>query len=1002
MTNWTKEQLEAINKSGSNIIVSAGAGSGKTAVLSERVLRLVKEGTHVNEILVLTFTNAAAAEMKERIRNKIKDEGNLTNELELIDSAYITTFDSFALSILKKYHYILNISKNLKIIDGSLVEVLKNKYIDEIFDKLYEDKKFTSFITTFSVKDDKEIKQAILNISNKLELLIDKEDYLNNYINKNFNEVKIDNDINEYEELVFSKIEEIKEYLKDLEAVSTKEYYDKVVESLKYMLEANKYEDLINLNIQIPPIPKDATDEVKAIKELINSLKNEIKELTTYKESELKEQILSTHDYVEVIIDVIKQLNNKINEYKFKNDVYEFHDIATLSIKILKENNEIREELKNSFKEILIDEYQDTSDIEEAFISLIENNNVYMVGDIKQSIYRFRNANPYIFKNKYDRYSNQENGIKIDLNKNFRSREEVLDDINLIFNDIMTDNKGGANYRESHNMIFGNTSFNEQGNNNQNNNIEIYEYDSNGIKKEEVEPLLIAKDIKNKIDNNYLVFDKGELRKITYNDFSILIDRTTDFDKYKEVFTSLNIPLVQIRDYKMNEEIDLYVIKNLLKLIYKVKMQEKDTEFTYLFMSIARSFLINMNDSDIYKVITEDKYEETELIKKIEHIKEEIDHLTSSTLIDKILKEFDYYNKIITTNNIEESMIKIDKIKEYALNLEGVGYSIKEFIDYLEELLESNLDLKYSQVDSADGVKIMTIHKSKGLEYHICYYPGLYKSFNISDLKDKFTYDNTYGIITPYFKEGIGNTIYKTLMKENYLKEEVSEKIRLFYVALTRAKEKMIIVRPVQDKAPNKINSFANLLYGLDSKLTKYVKYIEINKEENLFQNNSIIDMIPTNNKIIEEKTIVLDKKMLTKHKYSKDNLKINNQKTIENIEFGLKLHEEFELDDFKNPTSNYVKNFIKHFKLEDSINIIKEYEFIYEEEENESHGIIDLLIEYKDYIDIIDYKLKNIVDEAYLNQLAGYKKYIEHITNKKVNIYLYSILEDKLDRIET
>ena len=1002
MTNWTKEQLEAINKSGSNIIVSAGAGSGKTAVLSERVLRLVKEGTHVNEILVLTFTNAAAAEMKERIRNKIKDEGNLTNELELIDSAYITTFDSFALSILKKYHYILNISKNLKIIDGSLVEVLKNKYIDEIFDKLYEDKKFTSFITTFSVKDDKEIKQAILNISNKLELLIDKEDYLNNYINKNFNEVKIDNDINEYEELVFSKIDELKEYLKDLEAVSTKEYYDKVVESLKYMLEANKYEDLINLNIQIPPIPKDATDEVKAIKELINSLKNEIKELTTYKESELKEQILSTHDYVEVIIDVIKQLNNKINEYKFKNDVYEFHDIATLSIKILKENNEIREELKNSFKEILIDEYQDTSDIEEAFISLIENNNVYMVGDIKQSIYRFRNANPYIFKNKYDRYSNQENGIKIDLNKNFRSREEVLDDINLIFNDIMTDNKGGANYRESHNMIFGNTSFNEQGNNNQNNNIEIYEYDSNGIKKEEVEPLLIAKDIKNKIDNNYLVFDKGELRKITYNDFSILIDRTTDFDKYKEVFTSLNIPLVQIRDYKMNEEIDLYVIKNLLKLIYKVKMQEKDTEFTYLFMSIARSFLINMNDSDIYKVITEDKYEETELIKKIEHIKEEIDHLTSSTLIDKILKEFDYYNKIITTNNIEESMIKIDKIKEYALNLEGVGYSIKEFIDYLEELLESNLDLKYSQVDSADGVKIMTIHKSKGLEYHICYYPGLYKSFNISDLKDKFTYDNTYGIITPYFKEGIGNTIYKTLMKENYLKEEVSEKIRLFYVALTRAKEKMIIVRPVQDKAPNKINSFANLLYGLDSKLTKYVKYIEINKEENLFQNNSIIDMIPTNNKIIEEKTIVLDKKMLTKHKYSKDNLKINNQKTIENIEFGLKLHEEFELDDFKNPTSNYVKNFIKHFKLEDSINIIKEYEFIYEEEENESHGIIDLLIEYKDYIDIIDYKLKNIVDEAYLNQLAGYKKYIEHITNKKVNIYLYSILEDKLDRIET
>ena len=184
MPNWTKEQSDAINKDGTNIIVSAGAGSGKTAVLSERVLRKLKEGVNVNELLILTFTKAAAKEMKERIRKKIKKEPSLSSQLELIDSAYITTFDSYSLSVLKKYHYLLNLPKNIGITDSTLVQIKKEEILDNIFEELYEEKneKFEEFISTFCIKDDKEIRNYLLNIYSKLELKTDKKEYLEKVI----------------------------------------------------------------------------------------------------------------------------------------------------------------------------------------------------------------------------------------------------------------------------------------------------------------------------------------------------------------------------------------------------------------------------------------------------------------------------------------------------------------------------------------------------------------------------------------------------------------------------------------------------------------------------------------------------------------------------------------------------------------------------------------------------------------------------------------------------
>ena len=484
MPSWTKEQSQAINDRGHNIIVSAGAGSGKTAVLSERVITNLKRGMHINEMLLLTFTKAASGEMRERIRKKIKKEESLKEELDLIDTAYITTFDSFALSIVKKYHYLLNLSKDIKIIDNETITLKKIELLNNIIDSYYEkeDKDFIDLINTFCIKDDEEIRKSILDISNKLDMLSNKEKYLDLYIDKYYNELFIDENVTKYINLIKEKVLEIKNELNNLSYYVDNKYYDKINESLYNLLNTNTYEEIKqNLNIKLPILKTDY-NEAKIIKENISNLIKEIKSLTTYEnETELKQSIIKTKPYVQAIINIIKDFTKEVKKYKKEYNIYEFTDISIMAINIVKNNEEIKEELKNHFKEIMIDEYQDTSDLQEEFISLIENNNVYMVGDIKQSIYRFRNANPIIFKTKYDKYTKHIDGEKIDLNKNFRSRQEVLENINLIFNMIMDDEIGGADYIKQHQMIFGNNTYNNEGKTEQNNNFEIYKYSSDTI-----------------------------------------------------------------------------------------------------------------------------------------------------------------------------------------------------------------------------------------------------------------------------------------------------------------------------------------------------------------------------------------------------------------------------------------------------------------------------------------------------------------------------------------
>ena len=1029
MTKWTDEQREAIYKDGTNIIVSAGAGSGKTAVLTERVLEKIKNGVSLSNLLILTFTKMAAKEMRERIGDKLKENG-LTDELSLLDTADITTFDAYALSLVKKYHYRLNLSKNINIIDSSVIELYKKEILTEIFEELYDkkDENFLSLIKEYCIKDDREIFDFILTLNNKLDLKTNKLDYLENYIKVKYDEENIEKDIKYYTEILINQISKIRDYL---EYIDDLDYQEKLYKEISPLLDSNTYDD-IKCNIEIKlPIARGVSDITKEYKNKISDTLKEIKKYISYdSEQNIKEGILKTKIFVEEIINIIYILDRKVFEYKNKYDYYEYSDIANFAIKLVKENDDIRCEIKDNLNEILIDEYQDTNDIQEEFISYISNNNVYMVGDIKQSIYRFRNANPYIFKNKYDNYSNFNGGIKIDLNKNFRSREEVISNINLLFDPLMDDEIGGAAYKISHQMIYGNLMYKGEGENNQNNNFEVYNYlNDTTYKKEEIEAFIIADDILNKINNNYLAFGKAEKgnRSIKYSDFVILMDNSKNFELYKKILEFKGIPTTIMKSGNLTDGEVIVIIKNIVSLIIKIKEDKIDNEFKRLFMSLGRSFIFNIDDNTLFNYFLNKDFKDSLIYKKTKELSNIIDVIPIEDLLDIIIEKYDIYNQLILIGDYKSNILRIEKLKEITSNLVNLNYSVYDYEKYLNDILENNLKIEYSINDNNDDtVKIMTIHASKGLEFNVCYFSGLYSKFNIREAINKFSYDNKYGVIIPYKDDFVCNTIYHNLSYRDYVLENISERIRLLYVALTRAKEKMIFILP-QDKSDkeyqisdiidtnirSKYSSFASILYSLGSITKEYYKNISLEaigltKEYNLLKK----DNYETKLNRINDKIVVNEISIEEEHKeektFSKNNVHLISTEEQNNLDYGTRMHELLELTNFKNP--NYeilssderkiIDNFIGKIEV-DTATIYKEYEFVYTEDNVTYHGVIDLMLEYDDHIKIIDYKLKNINDSEYLKQLNGYKNYIENLFNKKTNIYLYSIIDNRLQKLD-
>lgn len=1067
---FTDEQWQAIHQKNSNVLISAGAGSGKTSVLTERVLRILKEGIDINRLLILTFTKAAALEMKERIRKNLEKAVNSENnphlikQLELLEVSFITTFDSFALYLVKKYNHHLGIKKEIQIGDDNLFKQQKMRIINELFQKLYEENNpdFYNYLKTYTRKSDDKLEDQVLFLADQLLKYDLNESFLETYEENYFNDA--------YENRIKSelsrKLDEIKLDIKLLNqqlsflslesegGISSKEALHQLFSDLLSSKDIDHFQSLFEFS-SFKVKNKTSKDDRAMLKEITEPYKKIIEQATIYFTNTLEDHI-RIHDLSKphqlFLLNLSFRFLNEFWAFQHQLGIYDFLSISSLSTKLLKEHEDVRNELKCFYHEILIDEFQDTSLIQNIFVNQIENNNVFMVGDIKQSIYRFRDAKPELFQKRYDLYqANPSEGVKIDLNKNFRSRKEILEDINKLFVRTMSPSYGGVTYDGLQQLVFGNMNY-EKNKAVQPYGIEILdviddetlEQEGLGFTDDEKEVFSVIKDIKEKIDSNYQILDSktNQLRDARYDDFVILIDRKSPFRLFKQIAEANQIPLFIHATEPFLTNDDVLALRSLLSLFYCFKdFEYGKVHFYHDFFSVFRSYLFQINDQilhDTYLSLKDDlyfnyqKHVKNEVIldalNKLNQLRETKERLPLDLFLLEMISEFDILEKGLSLNQIKQIESRLFYLVDKAKSLSKLGFGLKELLEYFEFIKEAGLDLDFdSSSKLKEGmVNVMTIHKSKGLEFQIVYFPMLSKRWNNPNLSN-FYFDLTYGMIMPSFDEGLTDNIEKALHLDHEKREMISERLRLFYVALTRAKELAIIVlnetssekfvdelvsnELVSDSIRKDYNSYNHLIYSVIGSFSNKRRKAPFDAP---VYNSSYQEKTPKSLVSKEKKdtfkyvNFSYKPKELVKSRFSKSSFTVKDKATLNELSLGTELHGYLESLDFKKPLEPQISSLdiddyrkklllkINNFHILDDLSqseVMTEYEFMYEADGKTYHGIIDLLIEKENEVLLIDYKLKDITDPSYQKQLKGYITYLMTKTDKEINAYLYSIM---------
>ena len=974
---WTKEQRQVIDSRNTNLLVSAAAGSGKTAVLIERIIELVldeKNPIDINKLLVVTYTKLAAFEMRERVSKAIEkkleenpENEHLQKQLLLLSGADIATIDSFCKNVLTSYAHLVNLDSNIKVIDPSENEVLAKEVMEELFEELYEnnDDSFLRLVNWYAKKNtDEGLLQLLLNVNNfvnshpfpkiwlneKAEFFNtktkDDDFYLENYILDIAKDVDMD--------LEFFELS-IKNNLKKIENYPELEKYIDIYnilldalfvvkESLKNFLKDNtKFDELkkssyefLNSNFRSFRISK-CDEEVKEIynkvKKELDSIKSEISE--SFKTLNLdieniKRESDLIYPYVRSISDVVIKFKEKFWEKKQKFNYVDFADIEHLALEILVDIDEDGNiipsktalEYQEKYSEVFIDEYQDSNLVQEILLSAVaKDNNRFMVGDVKQSIYRFRQADPSIFMEKYENYYRVEDDIdsfnkKIMLYANFRSRKEILEGTNLIFSKIMKKETGEldytvderlnpmASFKESDENVGGAVEIllvDQKSDDEDEDEIILtdeYSEDFEEMKSFKLECIKIANTIYNMMndkENPFKVYDKklDDYRKVDYKDIVILMRSPSSNTKIlEEVFLEYNIPIYAESTGGYFDTFEVDTIINLLKIIDNPMqdiplisvMYSPIYNFTSTELSEIRlvdrklkfyELLIKILEDEDIEIRVNLKEKIAKFISDLKMFIEKKSLVSADELIWFLYKYTGYYNYVGLLDMGEQRKTNLMLLFEKAKNYEKNSYKgLFNFVNYIQKIsLKSDVSEAKLISEDANVVRIMSIHKSKGLEFPIVFLANTNKKFNFRADDSNLVLHQKLGfgaVVYDMDKKTSFNSIMKKKIEKFKKNEQIAEEMRLLYVAMTRAKEKLIITGRVKDyenlkeeissgidergNISNykilKINNYLDWILSSIDNLTVYGKSLNcLGREENFLGNEDLKFQLNVNTK---------------------------------------------------------------------------------------------------------------------------------------------------------
>lgn len=874
---WTEEQKQVIWLRNRNILVSAAAGSGKTAVLVERILQKIMDREHpvdIDRLLIVTFMRAAAAEMRERIGLEIQkrlladpDNENLQRQETLLFHAQITTIDSFCQSVLRTYFHLIDLDPAFSIVDEGEAKLLRRDTAEELLEEKYQegDANFLQFVECFANgKNDENLIGMIWQVYEFSRSHPWPEEWLE--------ECKENYNIDTMEDLISAEwmktiCEQVDQTLKDLEMIRQEAlkvanspygpwmYADALQqdgEILKQLSKGSNYEEYAARFLNIgkfavlsrkkdEEVSDEKREQVKLLRDQIKKAIAALQEQYFYQSpQEILEELKASKVSAQMLLMLASEFGERFTEKKRERNLLDFSDLEHLALQILvkRENgNTVPSEaalaFSKQFEEIMIDEYQDSNMVQELILTSISRcsmgqNNLFMVGDVKQSIYRFRLACPELFMEKYDTYTTEDSkNQKIELHKNFRSRKEVLSDVNFIFRKIMHRNLGKVEYDDNAALYAGiefpklvtNVETDEQtAAKSPLSGSEILLFDADSVTEtnaREAEARMIGGQIK-EIVGRELVYDKESksYRKAEYRDIVILLRSLSGWsEEFLAVLSDMGIPAYTGTRSGYFSALEVRTVLSLLRIMDNPR---QDIPFT----AVLASPIADFTTEELAKIRTENRevsyYEACQVyagegsdgmlrekiqnfFAMLEHFRSYVPYTPMHELLWKLYDETGYFDYVSAMPAGSQRKANLEMLAEKAAAYESTSYrGLFNFVRYVENLQKYEVDFGEASTigEEEDTVRIMSIHKSKGLEFPVVFVAGLGKAFNRQDARSTIAIHQNYGVgcdaIDPLLRTK-APTILKKAIQQILLMESLGEELRVLYVAMTRAKEKLYL-----------------------------------------------------------------------------------------------------------------------------------------------------------------------------------------------------------------